>query len=73
MAWLLLFVIAVIYSVFGVIFDSKKEKKIEEMNIKKKEEKIRVNISVKYANRYMATMFITAWLILSFIIWRWIL
>ena len=36
-------------------------------------EKTMVNISINHSNRYMATMFITAWLILSFILYRWIL
>jgi len=62
-AWLFLLILAVIYSALGAVFDSKK----------KRTGKTIVNISINYANRYMATMFITAWLILSFIIYRWIL
>ena len=62
-AWLFLLILAVIYSALGVVFDSKE----------KRTGKTIVNISINHANRYMATMFITAWLILSFIIYRWIL
>lgn len=62
MAWLFLLVLAIIYSVLGVVFDKKE----------KKEQKTMVNISINHSNRYMATMFLTAWLILSFIIYRWI-
>jgi hypothetical protein len=62
-AWLFLLILAVIYSALGVVFDSKK----------KRTGKTIVNISINHANRYMATMFLTAWLILSFVIYRWIL
>lgn len=72
MAWILLIILAIVYSMLGVLFDSRKEKKIEETNKGRKDEQVRIDISVKHANKYMATMFITAWLILSFIIYRWI-
>ena len=62
-AWMFLLVLALIYSALGVVFDSKE----------KKTGKTIVNISINHSNRYMATMFITAWLILSFVIYRWIL
>ena len=62
-AWLFLFILAVIYSALGVVFDSKQ----------KRTGKTIVNISINHANRYIATILITSWLILSFEIYRWIL
>jgi len=62
-SWMFLLILATLYSALGVIFDSKE----------KREEKTIVNISINHSNRYMATMFISAWLILSFIMYRWIL
>jgi len=62
-SWLFLLIIAVIYSALGTIFDGKE----------KKSGKTFINIYIKNSNRYMATMFLTAWLVLSFVIWRWIL
>jgi len=61
--WMFLLVLATLYSALGVIFDRKE----------KREGKTIVNISIYHSNRYMATMFITAWLILSFIMYRGIL
>lgn len=63
LSWLFLLILAVIFSALGTIFDGKE----------KKSEKTIVRIFIKNSNRYMATMFLTAWLILSFIIYRWIL
>ena len=62
-AWMFLLVLAVIYACLGVVFDKKE----------KKQQKTVVSISINHSNRYMATMFVTAWLILSFIIYQWIL
>jgi hypothetical protein len=62
-SWLFILFLSMIYSALGMVFDSKE----------KRTGKTIVNISINHANRYMATMFITAWLILSFIMYRWIL
>ena len=62
-AWIFLLIIAGVYSALGVVFDRKE----------RKEQKTVIEVSIHHSNRYMATMFITAWLILSFIMYRWIL
>jgi hypothetical protein len=58
-AWMLLLCTATIFAVLGVVFDGKK--RIEGKTV--------VKVDVRHENRFASSLFMTAFLVVSFLIW----
>ena len=58
-AWMLLLCTATIFAVLGVLFDKKG----------RTEGKTVVKVEVRHSNRFMASLYMFGWLVVSYLIW----
>ena len=58
-AWMMLLCVATIFAVLGVFFDGKE----------RTEGKTIVKVDIRHSNRFMASLFMLSWLVVSYLIW----